>query len=84
MQHTMHLLLILRRRRILFIDDHVGQSAICPGTEPRLRLMTRSLLFLNFALWNLLGVIPNGTTGLPLSFVFLMLKFYSITFFTVA
>jgi hypothetical protein len=28
--------------------------------------MARCLLFQNFALWNLLGVIPAETTGLPL------------------
>jgi hypothetical protein len=57
-----------RKRRSLFISDQVGQSAVCLGTEPRLGLMNGCWLFLNFALWNLLGVIPAGTTELLLYF----------------
>jgi len=65
-----------RRKRSLFIADQAGQSAVGLGTEPCLGLLTRCLLSLTFTLWNLLSVIPAGTTGLSSFFFVRFVCFY--------
>jgi len=64
-----------------FTADQAGQSAVGLGTEPCLGPLTRCLLSLNFTLWNLLSVIPTGTTSLPSFFSEAFLLLLLLLFF---